>query len=492
MQRAINEPGKANERALGPGALNGKRYIESLRDGREVWVAGERVKDVTAHPVFAGICREMARIYDMQHAPETMDQMTFANENGARVSYSYLEPKSYDDLVLRRRNAEIWAQESFGMMGRYPDFCAAIAIGFKSAGDELAKFNPAFAKNAAWHHQFASENDLCLGHGLHDPTMDKSLRPEEDPDRCLRIVKETDSGYIVRGARLVTLAPLCHEMQIAPTYQLNEREKDHAIWFAIPANVKGLKIICREPFSNRSAFDHPASSRFDEEDAMVIFDDVLVPFERVFLAREPLAARQLFGPRVMAWAGASATVQAIARMELLIGVAHLMAKTAGTDTRPQVQVELGEMVTYQRILQSILRASEVDCVKLPNGLVTPGPMIHQRALTALVSERIINILEHIGSSSLIFAPSEKDFEAPELRPLLDVYSRGKGASGIDRVKLAKLAWELTGDQFGGRQQLYERLHSGDPQTVISLSYLQYDKRKAVKMVERLIGATFTV
>ncbi len=488
MPPVVND--KSKTKALGPGALNGKRYLESLRDGREVWVNGERIKDVTTHPLFAGVCREMARIYDMQHAPETTDKMTFINENGTRVSYSYLEPKSYEDLLLRRRNTEIWAQESFGMMGRYPDFCASIAIGFKNAGDELAKLNPAFAKNAAWHHQFASENDLCLGHGLHDPAMDKSLRPEQDPDRCLRIVRETDIGYIVRGARLVTLAPLVHELQIAPTYPLNEREKDHAIWFAIPANAKGLKIICREPFSNRSRFEHPVSSRFDEEDAMVIFDDVLVPYERVFLAREPMAAARLFGPRVMAFAGSSAAVQAITRLELLIGIAHLMAKTAGTDTRPQVQVELGELVTYARVLQSILRAAEVDYATLPTGVVVPGPMVHQRTFLAMISERAINIIEHIGSSSLIFMPTEKDFDVPELRPLLDLYVRGKGISAIDRVKLCKLAWDLTGDQFGGRQQLYERLHSGDPQTVVSLAYQQYDKSKAVKMVQRLLEVEF--
>src|SRR5271154_4719850 len=110
--------GKGNTQALGPGARNGQRYIESLRDGREVWVNGERIKDVTAHPIFAGMCREMARMYDLQHAPDTIDKMTFVNENGTRVSYSYLESKSYDDLLLRRRNSEIWAQESFGMMGR--------------------------------------------------------------------------------------------------------------------------------------------------------------------------------------------------------------------------------------------------------------------------------------------------------------------------------------------------------------------------------------
>jgi 4-hydroxyphenylacetate 3-monooxygenase oxygenase component len=488
MSPVVN--GKGNTQALGPGARNGQGYIESLRDGREVWVNGERIKDVTAHPIFAGMCHEMARIYDLQHAPDMIDKMTFVNENGTRVSYSYLESKSYDDLLLRRRNSEIWAQESFGMMGRYPDFCAAIAVGFKNVADELAKLNPVFAKNAAWHHQFASENDLCLGHGLHDPTMDKTLRPEQDPDRCLRIVSETDRGYVVRGARLVTLAPLVHEMQIAPTYQLNEREKDHAIWFAIPANAKGLKIVCREPFSNRSRFDHPLASRFDEEDALVIFDDVLVPYERVFLAREPIAAGQLFGSRVMAHASSSAAVQAITRLELLIGVAHLMAKTAGIDARPQVQAELGELVTYERILQSILHAAEADCVTLPNGTVIPGSAVHQRTFLAMVSERIVNIVEHIGSSSLLFSPGEKDFDRPELRPLIDLYARGRGVSAIDRVKLCKLTWDLTGDQFGGRQQLYERLHSGDPQAVISLAYQQYDTKKAVKMVERLTGVKF--
>jgi aromatic ring hydroxylase len=195
---------------------DGRTYLESLRDGREVWVRGERVKDVTTHPAFAPVCREIARIYDLQSAPETRDTMTYVAENGARVSYSYRMPKTPEDLLRRRRNGEIWARESFGMLGRYPDFCAAMTVGFNDVRDELEKLDPSFAENVTRYHRRAAENDLCLSHGLHDPAMDKSLRPEQDPDRCLRIVKELDSGFVVKGVRMVTVGALSNEILIGP------------------------------------------------------------------------------------------------------------------------------------------------------------------------------------------------------------------------------------------------------------------------------------
>lgn len=190
---------------------DGRSYLESLRDGREVWVHGERVKDVTSHPAFAPVCRELARIYDMQSAPETRDTMTYVAGNGTRVSYSYRMPETPEDLLGRRRNGEIWARESFGMLGRYPDFCAAMTVGFRDVHDALSKLDKSFAENAVSYHRTAAENDWCLSHGLHDPAMDKSLRPEQDPERCLRIVKERDEGLVVRGTRMVTLGALSSE-----------------------------------------------------------------------------------------------------------------------------------------------------------------------------------------------------------------------------------------------------------------------------------------
>jgi 4-hydroxyphenylacetate 3-monooxygenase oxygenase component len=474
---------------LGPGALTGARFLDSLNDGREVWVDGERVKNVATHPAFRGVAQELARIYDLQHDPAYRDQMTYVNERGVRASLSYLEPRTADDLLKRRRNGEIWAQQSYGMMGRYPDFCAAITIGFKDAGDELAKFDPMFATNAAWHYRWSADNDLCLGHGLHDPTMDKTLRPEQDPDRCLRVVKETDGGIIVRGARFVTLGPLSNELQIAPTYVLNEREADHALWFAIQSNTPGVRMICREPFGNRSRHDHPAASRFDEQDALVVFDDVFVPWERVFLYRQPAAANTLFRNRVMIWAIYAAAVQLLARLELLIGTAHLMAKTAGTGDRPATGQLMGELVTYKRIFESIVRHAEIDYQTTPTGLLAPGPLNHQRAFITMVSERLVAIVEHIGTSSLIFVPSEHDFDVAELAPILDLYAKGKDIDARRRTQLCKLAWDLTGDSFGGRQQLYERLHSGDPDVVMRGVYQRYDIAPAVAMVERLLGWT---
>ena len=469
---------------------DGKSYLKSLRDGREVWVHGERVKDVTAHPAFAPVSRELARIYDLQSAPGTRDLMTYVGDNGVRQSYSYRMPKAPSDLLLRRGNGEIWARESFGMLGRYPDFCAAMTVGFHDVRDELEKLDRSFSENAASYHLYASENDLCLSHGLHDPAMDKSLRPEQDPDRCLRIVKERDSGLVVRGARMVTLGALSNEILVAPTYPLNEREKDHAIWFAIPAATPGLRQVCRAPFApNRKRFDHPVSTRFDEPDTLAIFDDVLVPFNRVFLAREPNAAGQLFRTRVMAWASYAAAVQLLAKLELFIGVGHLMATTAGMAERPNVLAELGELATYAQVFRSVVRAAEVDCQTTPGGHVAPGPLIHQRALIALVSERLVSLLEHIGTSSLIFVPTSEDFESPELAPFLNLYGRGKDFPALDRAKLCRLAWELTADSFGGRHQLYERLHSGDPATIIAAVYQRYDKKNAVDMVSRLLESS---
>ncbi len=480
----------ATAKPLGPGAFDGKRYLASLRDGREVWLNGEKVKDITAHPTFQGMCQELARLYDLQHAPGTRDQMTFVNDNGVRVSYSYFEPRKREELQLRRRNAEIWSRESYGLMGRYPDFCAAIAVGFKDVGDELTKIDPAFARNAAWHHQYASENDLCLGHGLHDPNMDKTMRPEQDPDRCVRIVKEKDGGIIVRGARFVTLAPFSHEIQIAPTYVLNEREAEFSLWFAVEANAPGVRILCREPFSGRSRHDHPASSRFDEQDALVVLDDVFVPWERVFLARQPLLANRLFRARVMAWASHAGAIQQLAHLDIFAGVGHLLAKVGGIDQRPYVQQILGELLTYKTVLEAVVRDAEMNCVTTPNGLVAPGPLLHQRTFTTLVAERIGEIIEHVGSSALVFLPTEKDFDAAELRPLLDVYYRGRDASALDRTRLSKLAWELTGDSFGGRQQLYERLHSGDPNTLLAALYQRYDHSRPVSMVNTLLDTHF--
>jgi 4-hydroxyphenylacetate 3-monooxygenase len=468
----------------GRGVMTGEAYLESLRDGREVWVKGEKVKDVTTHPAFARVAKEMARIYQMQHASETKDKMSFVNDNGVRISYSYSLPKNYNDLMKRRDNTSIWAEQSLGMFGRFPDFCASIIVGMYDAREELAKINPRFKTNIENYIKYASENDLSLSHGLHDPAMDKTLRPKEDPDRCVRIVKETKDGIIVRGARFVTLGPLTDEVVIAPTQGLQQDEGEFALWFAMPVCAPGMKQICREPFTiNRDPRDHMLSTRFDEQDVVLIFDDVFVPWERVFLAGDPAAANKLFRTRAMKWAAHCSVLQLLVRMDLMIGVGHLMAETEGKGDRQLVNMELGELVTYKEIFRSIIRTAEVEGALTPGGHFAIKPAPHLRAFIGMVSERMVSILEHVTTSSPLFVPSAEDMDVPELRPLIDRYWVGKGVKADYRQRLSKLTWELTGDSFGGRQQLYERLHSGSPENIIASVYKMYDKTAAIGFVK---------
>lgn len=472
----------------GHGIMTGEEYLESLRDGREVWVHGKKVADVTEHPAFSRVAREMARIYEQQHNPDLQDKMSFINDDGVRVSYSYSLPKNYDDLIKRRDNTAIWAKESLGMFGRFPDFCAAIIVGMYDARDEMAKIDPRFKTNIENYLKYAAENDLSLSHGLHDPAMDKSKRPKEDPDRCMRIVEEREDGIIVRGARFVTLGPLTDEVVIAPTQTLQEDEPEFGLWFAMPVCAPGIKQICREPFSiNRDVRDHPLSTRFDEQDVVMIFDDVFVPWERVFLANAPKEANMLFRSRVMKWAAHCSVLQLLERLELMIGVSHLMIETEGKAGRQLIEMELGELVTYKEIFRSIIRTAEVEGGLTPGGHFAIKPAPHLRAFIGMVSERLVSIIEHVTTSAPIFVPSAEDMDAPELRPLIDRYWRGKGVDAAYRQRLCKLAWELTGDSFGGRQQLYERLHSGSPEVIVASVYKMYDKSDAIALVDAALA-----
>jgi 4-hydroxyphenylacetate 3-monooxygenase len=469
------------------GVLDGKRYLESLRDDREIWYRGERVADVTTHPAFANMARTMARIYDKQHEPETRDVMTYEQENGIRASYSYLLPTRPEHLLKRRANTELWCREVLGMCGRLPDFCASMVIGYYDIRGELAELDAALAKNTESYLELARDRDLVLSHALHDPCMDKSLRPSQDPDRSVRVVKERDDGIVVRGARFNTFGLFSNEILVSPTYTFTEEEAEFAIWFTVPANAKGLKQIAREAFSERNPTDHPVSTRFDEVDSLVVFDDVFVPWERVFLYRQPLAANRLFRGGVMAWASYASSILTQTRFEVLIAIAHLLAKSSGMDTRPHVVDALGEMCTYFSLLRASLRAAEVDCVRSPGGHYKIATSPERRALASMISERFVNLVEHIGTSSIVFLPNAEDWDVPEVKKHLEVYMRGKDMGPRDRYRLCKLAWELTGDAYGSRQQLYERLHSGDPNMMVANAYRQFDLSRGLEMVEELLS-----
>ena len=470
----------------GSGIKNGAQFLESLRDGRVVFYKGERVKDVTKHPTFCNMANKIAETYDKQHDPDYQARMTFIDEDNLRCSNSYLVPDTVEKLESRRSNTEVWAKEALGMLGRLPEFVASRTVGFYDIRHELAKLNPDLAKNTEDYLNYARQNDLCLSHGLHDPCMDKSLRPTDDPDRCVRVVKERDDGIVVRGARFNTFGLFSNEIVICPTYGFKEEEEEFAIWFTVPCNAPGLSQIAREGYGGRNPLDHPASAVYDEVDSLIVFDDVFIPWERVILYREPIKANQLFRSGVMHWSSFAGGSLTILRMEILCAIAEMLAKTSGVIKRPEVIAKLGEMCTYTGAIKSSFELAMIKAIKTPTGNYKPANAPERRAFTTMISERFIELVEHIGTSSLIFLPTAEDWENPEIKEYLDVYMRGKDSSPMDRHKICKFAWDICGDGFGSRQQMYERLHSGDPNVMVANAWRNTDLSNARKLISSFL------
>src|SRR5262252_7818282 len=323
---------QAKERTMG--IRTGKQLLQSLRDDRQLFIDGGRVKDVTADPRLAAAAQSLAALYDMQHDPALIERMTFPSPtSGERVGLSFIEPNSVGDLIRRREMVKIWADATCGMFGRSPDYMNIFVTALASAADEFGKKDRSFAENIRTYHEYIREHDICLTHTLINPQVDRS-RPVEkqEKDLAAKIVKETDKGIVIRGARMVsTLAAYSHDLVVLPsTYIANSKEAEpYAFGFSIPVNAPGLRVICRPSVTHQNAaslMDFPLSARFDETDAMVIFDDVLVPWERVFIHRDPELCNGLYNrtgimPQIMH----QFSTKNFAKAEFMMGLAFAIA-----------------------------------------------------------------------------------------------------------------------------------------------------------------------
>src|SRR5580700_4144853 len=280
----------------------GKQFLAGLRDDRQIFMDGERVRDVTADPRLAGAAHSVAELYDMQHDPALAGRMTFPSpSSGEPVGLSFIEPRSADELIRRREMMKVWMDATCGMFGRSPDFLNVMLTGFAIGADEFGHRDKRFADNIRNYHAFAREGDLCMTHTLLNPQVDRSKPVEaQDKDLAARIVKETDAGIVIKGARMVaTLCAYADDILVMPSTFLatNETAAPYAFGFSIPVATSGLKFICRPSVVHQNAasgMDHPLSSRFDEGDALAVFDDVPVPWERVFIHRDPEMCNGLY------------------------------------------------------------------------------------------------------------------------------------------------------------------------------------------------------
>jgi 4-hydroxyphenylacetate 3-monooxygenase len=480
-------------------ARTGKDYLAGLRaQSREVYLDGQRVEDVTTCPGLARGARSVAALYDMQHEPALRDAMTYASpRTGQRVGLSFITPKTTEDLTRRRVMMSHWAHTSYGMMGRTPDFLNVSIMAMAGAGDYFAQNRPEFKRNIIDYYEYIREQDLVLTHTL--VNLQRNRAPagaplEDQTDVALVVVRETDRGIVVRGPRvLATLGPLADEIAVYParSHRLPGAALDrHAFAFAIPCGTPGLRFLCRESYDlGRSHFDHPLGSRFEEMDAIVLFDDVLVPWERVFLYGDADLCNNLpAATSQYTHSGHQVVTKNVAKCEFVVGLANLVVKTLGSESIPHVQAMLAELIEHLEVTKALLGAAEANAELNQWGVLCPAraPIAVARNLFIRMYPRMAEIIQLLGSSSLMALPGEVDLAGP-LGPELEKYLETDTASARERVQLFHLAWDLACSAFGSRQVLYERFFQGDSMRNATLLCNTYDVQPLMEQVRRFMA-----
>ena len=467
------------------GVRTGRQFLESLRDGREIWIDGERIADVTADPRFASAAMSVAELYEMQHDPALRDRLTYKSpSSGERVSLAFIQPKTIDELVRRREMVKIWADATCGMFGRSPDFMNIHLTGFACAKAEFGLTDPRFGENLWNYYLKCRESDLVLTHTLINPQVDRSKPVEaQEKDLAAKIVRETDQGIVVSGARMVsTLCAYSNDLLVMPsTYVASTPEAaPYAFGFAVPVATPGLRFICRPSVVHQHAaspLDYPLSSRLDEGDAMVVFEDVLVPWERVFIHRDPELCNGLYArtgamPQIMH----QFSTKNLAKAEFMMALAFALARSTNVDQHLHVQGMLAEMIQFTEFTRACLRASEADAKPNAAGFMTPSsmPLWTIRMMFPKMFIRMCEIVQSLGAGGLVAVPSYAETASPVWGDV-EKYFQSANADAKTRIKLFRLAFDAAVSTFAGRQQLYERYYSGDPVRLSATLYSLYDK-----------------
>jgi 4-hydroxyphenylacetate 3-monooxygenase len=469
--------------------------MDDLRaNPQEIWLGGERVADPTQHPAFRHVIGSLAALYDMQHDPALRDAMTYVSpSSGERVGMSFMTPRSHDDLVRVREMMKRWADFSGGMMGRAPDYLNRAVMAFAAAAGYCAANDARFGENAKRYYEYVRERDLCLTHTLINPQANRSVGPSKQPDPHLAaaVVREGSDGLRVRGARMLATLPVSDEIMVFPSTVLRGQAEDapYAFAFAIPTATPGLRFICRESFDyGRSPLDHPLGSRFEEMDAVVVFDDVLVPWDRVFLLRDVERCNRAFAEtRAVVHMAHQVVTRDVAKTEFLLGLVCAIVDAIAIESFQHVQEKVAEVIQYLEAMRAFLRASEVDAAIDRWGVMAPAwpPLDAARNMYTRMYPRMVEIIQQLGASGLMAIPPAAALAGPQAASIGRYYQAARAEAG-DRVRLFRLAWDVALSAFGSRQALYERFFFGDPVRMAGAMFTNYDKAPYIARVRAFL------
>ncbi|WPK13515.1 4-hydroxyphenylacetate 3-monooxygenase, oxygenase component [Lysinibacillus louembei] len=470
----------------------GKQYIEQI-DALQTFIVidGKKVEGrVSEHPAFQGVIHSQAKLFDKQHEESVIDIMTYQSPTSdTRVGMSFRQVLTIEDLQKRRLAAKEWALCTHGFMGRSPDYMNTVLMALASATDYLQGKPNCFPEHLQQFYELAREQDLTLTHTFIEPQVNRKLYYIEDDEVTIaaRIVAKTSQGLVIRGARLLaTQGGMTDELLVLSS---NSFDIERSFGFSIPSNTAGLKFYCRQSFvAGTSTFDHPLSSRFEEMDAIVVFDDVVVPWKRVFYYENLEVANQFVNVSgFQAYTLHQVLTRQIVKTEFVLGVVQSIVNTINIGDYPHIQQKVVDIIVTLETMKALLLKSESEAHRDIFGFLRPHQPTLQVAIQVFpkMYPQFSEIIQLLGASGLMSIPNEKSFAVDngDLKHYLQSFQD----DGKERVKKFRLAWDLAMSSFGTRQTLYERFFFGDPLRLAARLYHSYNREEYLHRVEDFLA-----
>jgi 4-hydroxyphenylacetate 3-monooxygenase len=477
---------------------SGSEYIRGLRDGRSVYLDGERVEDVTTHPAFAAAVQSVAQLFDLADDPANRELMTFPSPRDRRpVNKSWLIPRSQEDLVARRKAHKRWSDASYGLLGRSPDHVASFFAGFAGAFDYFARGGREFADNLQRFYEQAADQDLYVSYAIIQPTIDRAKPPHQQAEPFLYAgaLAERDGGVVMRGAQMLATGGVMSDyVYVSSILPLQPGDEDYALSFVVPIDSPGLKLYPRRSYAigPTSVFDYPLSSRFDETDSLVVFDDVLVPWEHIFIYKNvELTYGQFVETAAHVLGNTQAQIRFWSKLQFLVGLVKRILDRNGQSAKPEAKVQLGELASRAALVEGLVLAAEANPVLDDYGVMRPYPALvySNQTLQSSIYPEVVGLARALMGGSLIQLPSSVgDFGGPDTAGDVQRYLRWPGVEPEERVKLLKLLWDLISSEFGGRHLQYEMFYAGQPAVVKAKQYRTYDWAAAESLVDHCLAS----
>ncbi len=472
----------------------GEEYRESIRDGREVWINGERVKDVTTHPMFKPIVDVRARIYDMAHEQATQDAMSYVDEQtGERNCVANELPHSQQDCLDKRAAADLVMREARGVVTRVGDETIGEMWSLFDGQDVLNEVDPRFSQNIRNHIATTVRNDPFHISANTDPKGDRSKAPQDqDPDMLLHVVKETDNGIVVRGAKYETAAAYANQAFTKPTIANwgNDALSDYAVGFVMDLGSPGLKFISRTGFAGRGPVeDYPLSNRVDEVESLVVFDNVEIPWENVLFYQHTKAASYIRST-LHRYSAFAFTQRTLHLADLLIGAALWNVKQSGLEAQQAVQEKLAELACWRESINAHLTAAVTMAEPSPGGLLMPNQSLLYTGRVVALSQlpHMMHLARELCGGQICVTPDFGAFEDPDTKPWLDkFYSINDNWVADDRRKLLAFARDLINSDYAGHRLTFQLFAQSPPFAQLGAIYRNFDFEGPLELVKEAAG-----